>query len=54
MTDWTQRQRRRVMPLIGPLLDAWEGVPNDIKSDLHEHCEALHSLLNMINKAMEE
>ena len=24
------RQSRKVMPIIGPLLDAWEGLPNDI------------------------
>ena len=27
-------QANRVMPLIGPLLDAWEGTANDFKSDL--------------------
>ena len=24
-------QAKVVMPLVGPLLDAWEGVPNDVK-----------------------
>lgn len=27
-------QAARVMPLIGPLLDAWEQLPNDVRSDI--------------------
>jgi hypothetical protein len=25
-----KRQAHKVMPIIGPLLDAWEGLPNDV------------------------
>jgi hypothetical protein len=28
-----QEQAAAVMPLIGPLLDAWDGLPNDVKCD---------------------
>jgi hypothetical protein len=48
-----RRQRRTVMDLIGPLLDAWEDIPNDIKSDLREHCTPLCHYLDRINEAME-
>lgn len=29
-------QAEAVMPMIGPLLDAWDGVPNDMKTELPE------------------
>lgn len=28
-----QEQSQAVMPLIGPLLDAWDATPNDVKYD---------------------
>lgn len=31
-----KEQAAAVMPLIGPLLDAWEGVPNDLRGELEE------------------
>lgn len=31
-------QAREVMPIIGPLLDAWRGLPNDV-SDMDELTE---------------
>lgn len=31
-------QAREVMPIIGPLLDAWQGLPNDV-SDVDELTE---------------
>lgn len=38
-----------VMPMIGPLLDAWEGLPNDVRGELGE----LDTILGRINAAME-
>jgi hypothetical protein len=45
-------QARRVMPMIGPLLDAWDGVPNDVKGMMEEHCGQLGKWLNNIEQAM--
>lgn len=45
-------QAKQVMPLIGPLLDAWEGVSNDTKSLLHEECPTLYKYLNEIEEGM--
>lgn len=44
-------QANRVMPLIGPLLDAFEQVPNDVlgMDELNELCVAVEA----INSAME-
>jgi len=47
------RQSRDVMKLIGPLLDAWDDVPNDLKGDLREQCTPLCDYLDKINEAME-
>lgn len=46
-------QARKVMPLVGPLLDAWETAPNDVKSDIREFATALAAHLDAINTAME-
>lgn len=46
------KQARRVMPLIGPLLDAWEEVPNDLRSLLVDQCPTLASNLSKIEDAM--
>ena len=43
-------QAHDVMPLIGPLLDAWEGCSQDVRS---EHPE-LDKQLRRINRAMED
>lgn len=43
------QQARRVMPEVGPLLDAWDQVPNDIKGEL----EALGEILARIDDGME-
>lgn len=47
-----KRQARKVMPMIGPLLDAWEALPNDVKGD--PELMGLHYHLTRINRAMEE
>lgn len=46
------KQSEAVMPLIGPLLDAWEGTPNDVKGYLKEHASSLHHWLSNIDGAM--
>lgn len=45
-------QAREVMPLIGPLLDAFEQIPNDVlgMEELAELCVAIEA----INSAMED
>lgn len=45
-------QAQKTMPLIGPLLDAWEGMPNDIKSD--PGMEDLNETMRRIQSAMED
>ncbi len=47
-----KRQARKVMPLIGPLLDAWDALPNDLKED--DGMVELGYFVRRINKAMEE
>lgn len=46
-------QMRAVMPLIGPLLDAWEAVPNDLKGEIEEGATELAEALDSIDDAME-
>ena len=46
-----QRQAKAVMPMIGPLLDAWDDLPNDVKDD--PELEHLATHINLINDAME-
>jgi hypothetical protein len=45
-------QAKAVMPLIGPLLDAFEGLPNDLKLD--EGLGDLVEALQAIETAMED
>ena len=47
------QQARLVMPFIGPLLDAWDELPNDIRSLIVENSDDLHRILVGINSAME-
>jgi len=44
-------QVRKVMPLIGSLLDAWEAVPNDLRGD--PDLTDLARCLRRINRAIE-
>ena len=45
-----RRQARKVMPLIGALLDSWEALPNDVRSD--PELKGLMRHLSRINDAM--
>lgn len=47
-----RRQIRVVMPLIGPLLDIWDDLPNDVKCD--EELKRLSEIINKISGAMGE
>jgi hypothetical protein len=43
-------QARKVMPMIGPLLDAWDQLPNDVRGD--SDLEQLAKHLEQINEGM--
>ena len=45
------KQAKDVMPLIGGLLDAWDNLPNDVKSD--PELEKLSKHIQKIDDAME-
>lgn len=47
-----KRQARAVMPLIGPLLDAWEALPNDLALDYE--LRGVRKYISLINSAMED
>jgi len=47
-----EEQSRNVMPLIGQLLDAWDELPNDVKSD--PELNRLAKNIQGIDIAMEE
>ena len=46
-----RRQAKTVMPLIGVLLDYWDGLPNDVKSD--PELENIAEVIGKINDGME-
>lgn len=48
------KQAKTVMPLIGGLLGAWEGVPNDFRAEIEEHATGLAEYLDEINAKMED
>lgn len=48
-----EAQAKKVMPLIGPLLDAWDMMPNDVNTELRESCPSLCDHLDKIAAAME-
>lgn len=47
-------QAAAVMPMIGPLLDAWEGIYGDVKGAIKIEAPGLARHLGAINRAMEE
>ncbi|HET9285767.1 MAG TPA: hypothetical protein VFR24_27770 [Candidatus Angelobacter sp.] len=53
LNELRRKQREAVMPLIGPLLDAWEAVPNDFRSMIDDECPALATILDRIWQKME-
>ena len=46
------KQAKTVMPLIGELLDSWDDLPNDVKSD--PELERLSRNIQKIDSAMED
>jgi hypothetical protein len=48
-----RQQAKSVMPLIGGLLDQWEGMSNDTKSSLRWDYPTFCEYLDKINLAME-
>lgn len=46
-------QGKRVMPLIGPLLDALEGLPNDTRGYLEDEAPSLFDCLAAVQRAVE-
>lgn len=46
-------QAKAVMPMIGPLLDAWEQLPTDERANLREVAPELCRRLDLIDNAME-
>jgi len=48
-----KQQALNVMPQIGPLLDAWEGLPNDMRYDLCEESPAFADAMRIIAQGME-
>lgn len=48
------QQALRVLPFIGPLLDAWEGTDLSFRSDLSDQYQTLHDALQNIYKAVEQ
>ena len=46
------RQNKAVMPLIGPLLDVWDDLPNDVKYD--DELMRLEKVINKIKTAIGE
>jgi hypothetical protein len=45
-------QAKKVMPLIGPLLDAWDAISNDTKG-IVEYESDIGEIIGKINAAME-
>lgn len=54
MAELRRRQVASVMPLIGPLLDAWDGMPNDLKYDLEDGAPDLVRIMRSINAVMND
>ena len=48
------RQSKRVMRVVPGLLDAWEDLPNDVKSDLRNSAPTLARQLDALDSAVEE
>lgn len=46
-------QAREVMPLIGGLLDAWDGMALDLREQIAEEKPAFADAIEAINEAME-
>jgi hypothetical protein len=43
-----RKQARLIIEEIGPLMDAWDGLPNDVKDQLREDSESMCEQLDRI------
>lgn len=48
-----EAQARAVMPMIGPFLDVWDGLPNDLRQQIECEAPELSEAIAEINRAME-
>lgn len=48
-----RKQSTRAMRVIGPLLDAFEALPNDVKDMIEEDAPELFEHIHELNEAME-
>ena len=46
-------QADAVMPMVGPMIDAWLDVPNDVRDYMKEQCPTLGCWLDDISAALE-
>lgn len=47
------QQSRAVMERIGPLLDAWEAIPNDVKGDFEDGATSFCRQMRLLYKAVD-
>ena len=47
------QQINAVMPLVGPLVDAWEDFPNDLRGMIEEEAPAFYELMNNLAKVVD-
>lgn len=43
----------KIMKLVGNLIDQWEQLPNDVKSDLESDYKAFHSAIESLWETVE-
>lgn len=48
-----REQAERVMPVVGAILDCWDGTPNDEKDSFRKQFAHMHELLQKLNAAVE-
>lgn len=49
-----QHQSKRVMAVVPGLCDAWDYLPNDVKSDIRKCAPSLAQRLDALDRAVEE
>ena len=54
MKRYRDAQAKKVMPLIGPLLDAWDGLSNDMVCTIDEESSSLTNIIAKIQDGMEK
>lgn len=54
ITRLHNEQASRVMPLIGPLIDAWDGLSNDFTQEIGMESPALVDVMRCLHTAIQE